>query len=160
GIGLYRRPRDGAIFAIVAPKAGPLSNYLWQYRLQDDGTGHVGATLVRRFGAFSGSGEIEAVAVDDELGVVYYADEGTGIHKWHADPDAPGADRELALFATTGYEQDREGIGIYATGKDTGYIVSVDQLPNESVFHVYPREGEPGHPHEHRELFRFVGGAD
>ena len=23
GIGLYRRPKDGAIFAIVAPKAGP-----------------------------------------------------------------------------------------------------------------------------------------
>src|SRR5437867_4166454 len=31
GIGLYRRPRDGAIFAIVSPKAGPRENYLWQY---------------------------------------------------------------------------------------------------------------------------------
>ena len=44
---------------------------------------------MRRFGTFSGLGEIEAVAVDDALGYVYYADEGTGIHKWHADPDAP-----------------------------------------------------------------------
>src|SRR4029079_10731060 len=68
GIGLYKRPRDGAIFAIVAPKAGPKENYLWQYRLEDDGTGRVKAALVRRFGAFSGIGEIEAVAVDDELG--------------------------------------------------------------------------------------------
>lgn len=113
GIALYRRPGDGAIFAIVSPKAGPKENYLWQYRLQDDGTGRVGATFVRRFGAFSGIGEIEAIAVDDELGYVYYADEGTGIHKYPADPDAPDAGRELALFAIAGFDQDREGISIY-----------------------------------------------
>jgi 3-phytase len=161
GIGLYRRPKDGAIFAIVAPKAGPRDNYLWQYRLDDDGTGHVKATFVRRFGTFSGSGEIEAVAVDDELGYVYYADEVSGIHKWLADPDAPGADRELALFATTGYRQDREGIGIYGLPNGKGYIISVDQLPGESVFHVYKREGEPGRPHDHSAvLLSFTGGAD
>src|SRR5262245_2633570 len=124
GIALYRRPKDAAIFAIVAPKAGPKENYLWQYRLQDDGTGRVKATFVRRFGTFSGIGEIEAVAVDDELGYVYYADEGSGIHKWHADPDAPGASSELAVFGTSGYEQDREGIGIYALPGGVGYIVT------------------------------------
>src|SRR4029453_16679176 len=90
GIGLYRRPKDGAIFAIVAPKAGPKEGYLWQYRLDDDGTGRVKATFVRRFGTFSGSGEIEAVAVDDELGYVYYADEAAGIHKWLANPETAG----------------------------------------------------------------------
>src|SRR5262245_21405302 len=103
GIGLYRRRMDGAIFAIIAPKHGGERNYLWQYRLHDDGAGRVRASFVRRFGAFSGTGEIEAVAVDDELGYVYYADEDVGVHKWLADPDAPGADRELALFATSGY---------------------------------------------------------
>jgi 3-phytase len=161
GIGLYRRPKDGAVFAIVAPKAGPKQNYLWQYRLADDGTGRVKATFVRRFGNFRGVGEIEAVAVDDELGYVYYADEAAGIHKWLADPDAPGANRELALFGTKGYEQDREGIGIYTLPDGKGYIVCVDQLPGESVFHVYRREGEPGRPHDHsRVLVSFKGGAD
>jgi 3-phytase len=161
GIGLYRRPSDGAVFAIVAPKAGPKTNYLWQYRLQDEGDGRVGARFVRRFGDFSGSKEIEAVAVDDELGYVYYADEDTGIHKWLADPDRAGADRELALFATTGYLGDREGIGIYQKPDGTGFIVSADQRPGESVFHVYRREGEPGRPHDHtQELATFTGGAD
>jgi 3-phytase len=161
GIGLYHRPKDGAIFAIVSPKAGPRVNYLWQYRLEDDGTGRVKATLVRRFGAFSGVGEIEAVAVDDELGYVYYADEDRGIHKWPADPDGPDANRELALFGTSGYEQDREGLGIYTLPGGKGYIVSVDQLPGESVFHVYRREGEPGRPHDHTAiLLSFKGGAD
>lgn len=161
GIGLYRRRTDGAIFAIVSPKAGPRQNYLWQYRLSDDGTGRVTATFVRRFGNFSGSGEIEAIAVDDDLGYVYYADERAGIHKWPADPDAPDANRELALFGTTGYRQDREGLGIYALTDGKGYIVSVDQMAGESVFHVYKREGEPGRPHDHsQELFTFTGGAD
>ena len=161
GIGLYKRPKDGAIFAIVSPKAGPRQSYLWQYRLEDDGTGRVKATFVRRFGDFSGSGEIEAIAVDDELGYVYYADEVAGIHKWLADPDAPGADRELTVFGTTGYKQDREGLGIYTMPDGKGYIVSVDQLPGESVFHVYKREGEPGRPHDHSaEVLSFTGGAD
>ncbi len=161
GIGLYRRPSDNSVFAIVAPKAGSATNYLWQYRLVDDGAGRVTGTFVRRFGNFSGSGEIEAVAVDDELGYVYYADEQAGIHKWHADPDAPGADRELALFGTTGYKRDREGIGIYALADGTGYIVSVDQLPGESIFHVYKREGEAGRPHDHQAIVgTFRVGAD
>lgn len=160
GIGLYRRPSDGAVFAIVAPKAGPTTRYLWEYRLQDE-QGRIGARFVRRFGDFSGSGEIEAVAVDDARGYVYYADEGAGIRKWHADPDAIGADRQLVLFAASGYRGDREGIGIFTRPDGTGFIVSAEQLPGSSVFHVYLREGEPGRPHDHsRELFVFTGGAD
>lgn len=160
GIGLYRRPKDGAVFAIVAPKAGPRDGYLWQYRLTDD-DGRVKATFVRRFGAFSGTGEVEAVAVDDELGYVYYADEDHAIHKWHADPDNPAASTELAVFGTEGYQSDREGIGIYALTNGTGYLVSVDQLPGESIFHVYKREGEPGRPHDHQvSLGTFRIGAD
>ena len=161
GIGLYRRPGDGAIFAVVSPKAGPKSNYLWQYRLSDDGAGRVKATFVRRFGTFSGNGEIEAIVVDDELGYVYYSDERVGIHKWPVDPDAKDANQELALFGTTGYRREREGLGIYALANGTGYIVSVDQQPGESVFHIFRREGEPGRPHDHsEELMTFRGHAD
>jgi 3-phytase len=161
GIGLYRRSPDGAIFAIVAPKAGPRRQYLWQYRLEDDGAGRVGARFVRRFGNFSGAGEIEAVAIDDELGYVYYADEDAGVHKWHADPDHRDAARELAFFARSGYAGDREGLGIYTRPDGTGYIVSADQMPDESTFTLYRREGEPGRPHDHsRVVLRFRGGAD
>jgi 3-phytase len=166
GIGLYRRGRDGAIFAIVAPKEGPREGYLWQYRLFDAGGGRVGAKFVRRFGTFSATtvreeNEIEAVAVDDALGYVYYADEADGIHKWHADPDHADAGRELAHFARTGYRGDREGIAIYAFPDGTGYIVGTDQLDEDSEYHVYPREGAPGKPHDHsREIAVLRGGAD
>lgn len=162
GIGLYRRPRDGAIFAIVAPKNGPLDAYLGQYRLHDDGKGLVKATFVRYFGKFSGgAAEIEAVAVDDPLGYVYYADEGDGIHKYRADPDHPKASAELAHFGRTGFQADREGIAIYQRPNGTGYIVCTDQIAGNSEYHLHRREGEPGRPHDHEGVVRTVrGGSD
>ncbi len=161
GVALYRRPKDGTIFALVGRKQGPTNGYLWQYRLQDDGTGKVSARKVREFGRFSGIGEIEAIAVDDELGYVYYADEGDGIHKWHADPDHPDAARELAHFGRDGFKADPEGIAIYTLSSGKGYIVCTDQLVGNSEYRIYRREGEPGHPHNHSTVLKvFCGGAD
>jgi 3-phytase len=158
GIGLYKRPTDGAIFAIVSRKGGPSGSYLWQYRLSDDGSGNVVGTKVREFGAFSNvqrleegelePGEIEAIAVDDALGYVYYSDESAGVKKYHADPDAPDADVELAVFGTDGFTQDREGISIYKIDDGTGYILVSDQQAN--AFRIFKREGEPGDPHNHQ----------
>lgn len=147
GIALYRRPRDGAMFAIVGGKSGPAEGYLGQYRLEDDGTGHVKMTLVRQFGKYSGRKEIEAIAVDAELGFIYYSDERFGVRKYAADPDAPDANRELALFATRGFAGDHEGISIYKLDATSGYILVSDQQANQ--FQIFPREGTPGHPHEH-----------
>jgi 3-phytase len=161
GIGLYRRSRDGAVFAIVSSKIGPRDGYLEEYRLEDDGTGRVRAVRVRAFGRFSGTSEIEAIAVDDALGYVYYADEGDGINKYHADPDHPDAARELSHFGRTGFSADREGIAIYAIDDKTGYIVCTDQIEKDSQYHIYRREGGPGRPHDHSELVKVVaGGAD
>ena len=149
GISLYKRPKDGAIFAVVGRKEGPTDGgYLWQYLLEDDGTGHVKGTVVRKFGAYSGVKEIEAIAVDDALGYIYYSDENVGIHKYLADPDAENADVELALFGTEGFAKDHEGISIYTIDDGTGYILVSDQQAN--AFRIFKREGEPGNPHEHR----------
>jgi len=153
GIALYTRPTDGALFAVVSRKTGPSGGYLWQYRIADDGKGGLAFTKVREFGAFRGTKEIESVAVDDDLGYVYYSEEDVGVHKYQADPDAPAADQELALFGTEGFTEDREGISIYEINDGTGYILVSDQQAN--AFRVYPREGSPGDPHHHPEIYAF-----
>ena len=152
GVALYSRASDGALFAIVSRSdyQAPRQGYLHQYRLVDDGTGTVRALFARSFGDWSGQKEIEAIAVDAELGYVYYSDENFGVRKYHADPAADDADEQLAVFGTEGFAEDREGISIYATGKGTGYIIVSDQQNN--AFRVFRREGEPGKPHEHRFL--------
>ncbi len=137
GIALYTTPA-GQIHAIVGRKTGPTDGtYLWQYLLEDDGHGKVKAAVVRKFGNYSGMKEIEAIAVDNELGYIYYSDEQFGVRKYHADP-AKG-NNELALFAKEGYTEDNEGISIYKTSDTTGYILVSDQSANQ--FKVYSREG-------------------
>lgn len=144
GIALYTNP-EGDIYAIVGRKTGPTDGtYLWQYLLGDDGTGKVKATSVRKFGEYSGKKEIESIAVDNELGYIYYSDEQFGVRKYYADPDK--GNEELALFATEGYAEDNEGISIYKTSDSTGYILVSDQSANQ--FKVYKREGE-GRSHNH-----------
>lgn len=144
GIALYKRPRDGQVFAIVGGKGGPRAGYLAQYALTT-ANGKVSGSLVREFGAYSGRKEIEAIVVDDALGYVYYSDEGVGVRKYHADPDSGST--ELALFATSGVRDDHEGLAVYQRDATTGYLVLSDQGANR--IQIFPREGSAGNPHAH-----------
>lgn len=146
GISLYTRKKDNAIFAIVGRKTGPDGTYLWQYLLSDNGSGAVKGEVVRKFGSFSGKKEIEAIAVDNELGYIYYCDEQFGVKKYLADPEAKD-DKELALFGQKDFKADNEGIAIYKTGAKTGYILISNQQAN--TFMVYAREGSDGNPNNH-----------
>ena len=147
GIALYRRPGDGVLFAIVGGKSGPADGYLWQYRLEDNGAGKVKMTKVRAFGRYSGKKEIESIAVDAALGYVYYSDEQHGVHKYRADPSAPDAAEELALFGTRGFASDLEGISIYPQSGGAGYILVSNQQAD--TFRIFPRAGTNGKPHDH-----------
>jgi 3-phytase len=148
GVALYTNPGTKKIYAIVSRKTGPMDgSYLWQYELMANDKGFVIGKLVRKFGYFSGKKEIESIAVDNELGYVYHSDEQHGIHKSYAHPDSSGV--ELALFGTTGFTSDIEGISIYKTGPATGYILVSDQQANK--FRIFPREGL-GDRHKHPEI--------
>jgi 3-phytase len=145
GIAIYTA-KNGKMYAIAGRKTGPTTGgYLWQYLLEDDGTGHVKASLVRKFGKYSGKKEIEAIAVDNELGYIYYSDEQTGVRQYYADPEK--GNNELSMFGTSGFAEDHEGISIYKLTDTTGYILVSDQGANR--FQIFRREGSPGKPFEH-----------
>lgn len=151
GISTYHIPGTDSIYAIVGRKSGPTDGtYLWQYLLSGD-SGFVTTTLVRKFGAFSGKKEIESIAVDNELGFIYYSDEQVGVRKYYANPNL--GNEELALFANEGFTEDNEGISIYKTSDKTGYILVSDQGADK--FQVFPREGISGNANEHPMLVSF-----
>lgn len=151
GISIYTS-KAGKMYAIVGRKTGPEDGtYLWQYLLTDDGAGHVKAELVRKFGQYSGKKEIEAIAVDNELGYIYYSDEQFGVRQYYADPEK--GNKELSLFATTGFKEDHEGISIYKTSATEGYILVSDQGANQ--FHIFNRAGTAKNPYAH-ELLKVV----
>jgi 3-phytase len=145
GVAIYHDKVGDIHYVIAGRKNGPADGtYLWQYRI-DKTEGGISLSLVRKFGNYSGNKEIEAIAVDHELGYIYYSDEGVGVRKYYADP-AKGND-ELALFATDGFTDDHEGISIYNSSDLEGYILVSDQGAN--LFHVFPREGNNANPHDH-----------
>jgi len=161
GIALYKRPRltgsvdssavvNSQIYAIVSRKNGPKEGYLWQYLLQDDGHGQVEGMLVRKFGRFSGKKEIESIAVDQQLGFVYYSDERAGIRQYYADPEK--GNEQLSIFGVGEFKGDSEGISIYPTGDSTGFILVSNQQDNS--FNVYPREGTGGRLTSHQLIGR------
>jgi len=148
GISIYTS-KSGKIYAIVGRKTGPKDgSYLWQYLLTDNGSGKVKAELVRKFGQYSGKKEIEAIAVDNEQGYIYYADEQHGVRQYYADPEK--GNEELALFGTTGFSEDHEGISIYKTSASKGYILVSDQGANR--FQIFSREGTAQNKFDHQLL--------
>ena len=149
GVSLYTRPTDGVIFAIVGRKVGTSGTYMWQYQLTGNDSGVVTANVVRKFGQFSGKKEIEAIAVDNELGFVYCSDEQFGIRKYYADP-AKNDNSELAVFGQNDFKSDHEGIAIYKKTATTGYLLVSNQQAN--TFIVYAREGQNGAQHSHVKL--------
>jgi 3-phytase len=145
GVAVYHDKENGKHYVIAGRKDGPTDGtYLWQYLIKTD-QGQLELELVRKFGQYSGNKEIEAIAVDNELGYIYYSDEGVGVRKYYADPEK--GNEELALFATEGFTLDHEGISIYKHEDGTGYILVSDQEAN--FFHVFPREGSSENPHSH-----------
>lgn len=144
GVALYTNFENGKIYAIVGRKEGVSGEYIYQYELVDT-KGTVTAHLVRKFGAYSGMKEIEALMVDNELGYIYYADETVGIRKYYANPDK--GNEELAFFGQNDFKRDHEGIALYKTNDKKGYILISDQQANNFI--VYKREGDVANPHEH-----------
>lgn len=134
GIAIYTNT-EGKHYAIISRKEGPLENYLYQYEIVSDSS-EIQARLVRKFGNFSGKKEIEAIAVDNELGYVYYSDEMHCIHKYYADPSK--GNEEISCFGSEYFSRDIEGIAIAKFSESSGYLIVSDQQSHG--FSVFDRK--------------------
>lgn len=134
GFTLYKRKTDGAMFVFDKSKN---SNPIVQWRID----GSAGTIVVTKVREFSGIGVAEGFVADDELGFVYFVEEGGPIHKYNADPNA--GNQKLSTFGTSVSTPDREGIALYACNDGTGYLVLSSQ--GSSTFPVFTREGANSH---------------
>jgi len=131
GIALYKSPDTKHVYAIVGRKTGPKHGYLYQYQLVSDSLG-VHTELVRQFGEFSGKKEIEAIAVDDENGIIYYSDEGHCIRKYYAEPSKTNT--EIYCFGGEYFKEDIEGMAIAKYDDKSFIIVSNQQAGTFNIF--------------------------
>ena len=136
GIALYKNPQNDSLYAFVSRKSGPTNGtYIWQYSIYAE-NGQILCRLRRKLGNFSGNKEIEAIAVDDELGHVYYSDEGFGIRKYFANPTM--GNEELNIFGQDKFKDDIEGIAIVRHAGNSGYLIVSDQ--QAQAVQLYSRE--------------------
>jgi 3-phytase len=135
GSTLYRRARDGALFAFVDDKRGVVEQYALSF-LRD---GPLSVTLVR---AFDVGGRVEGCVADDELGLFYVAEEERAIWRYGAEPEDPcgAADRiAVAEVGRDGVVADIEGLTIYYGENGGGYLIASIQGANR--FDVHERGG-------------------
>ncbi|MBU3822148.1 phytase [Flavobacteriaceae bacterium XHP0103] len=135
GISIYKNPETQHVSVFVSRKSGPKEGYLHQYALTSDSKG-VQANLLRKLGTFSGQKEIEAIAVDDATGFVYYSDEGVGIRKYYADPEK--GSKELAIFGGNHFKSDIEGIAIARYSNDEAFLIVSNQQAH--TFNIFDAE--------------------
>ncbi len=134
GFTLYKRLSDGKMYVFEKPKSStPIKQYL-----VDGNSGSIVVTAVRTINDVA-IGVAEGAVADDELGLVYFAEETKGIHKYNADPDSSVKTR-LSFFASgDGTASDREGLSMYKCNDGTGYLILSSQ--GNSQFKVYERQG-------------------
>ncbi|MFQ5652196.1 MAG: phytase, partial [bacterium] len=137
GLGVYKRPSDGEIFAIVSSRDPERINKVQQFRLHDDGLGKVAATEVGQI--TNTLGLVDGIVVDDQLGYLYLAEDSVGISKYFADP-AKGEERLAFLATDDGINDNREGLAIYGCSDSTGYLLLAS--PEDRAIYVFPREGD------------------
>lgn len=134
GFCLYHSLNTEKYYAISSSN----STQMKQWELIDNGDGTIGGSLKRTWN--NGTGDItEGLVTDDELGVLFAANEGEGIYKYNAEPDNPNPVGELiAPTGSNGLTQDVEGITIYYTAQGGGYLIASSQ--GSSNFKVYERQ--------------------
>jgi myo-inositol-hexaphosphate 3-phosphohydrolase len=107
----YSSRKSGKAYVFINAKSGTYE----QYELRDAGRGKIGATKVRTLEVGSVA---EGCVADHELGWLYVAEEGRGVWKYGAEPDA-GDKRVRVVKAgerrlTADVEGVRQGAGVSA----------------------------------------------
>ena len=136
GFCLYKRARDGNLFAFVTRKD---TDHIHQIAIEDDGTGKLKGSVIRQFGKAQIRSFVEGLVADDEYGYLYCSDEHYAILKFHADPSIKKDPFIRSFGVRDGIIGDREGLAIYKKPHGKGYLIVSSQ--GDSTFKIYQREG-------------------
>lgn len=133
GLAMYRCKKNNKFYVFLNSKAGEVE----QWELFDIQK-RVDARLVR---SFSLGAQTEGMVADDETGILYIGKEEAGIWKFDADPDgdSEGTYIENSSEENTNIQYDIEGLAIYDSGNENGYLLASSQ--GNYSYAVFERQG-------------------
>jgi 3-phytase len=147
GTCMYLSPVSGKYYAFITTKAGIVE----QWELFDNGAAKVDGNLVRTFDVGT---QTEGCVADDVYADFYIGEENVAIWKYGAEP---GDGEARTLVDTTGaggnLTADVEGLAIYYTSANDGYLLASSQGASEYV--IYERLN----PNNYIATFDIVDGA-
>ncbi len=129
---LYHSRRTGRLYFVTTSEESAIA----QYELRADDQGRIAGLPVREWSG----GKCEGAVADDAAGVLYIGEEAKGVWKVGAEPDDPTPGRLIVEVGQHGIVGDIEGISIFPTTEDQGYLIVSDQ--GSSRFHVLERQNE------------------
>ncbi|MGP4032008.1 phytase [Pseudarthrobacter sp. 1C304] len=133
GFCMYHSRASGKFYAFVTPNG---AGSVQQFELAADSTGKVDATPVRTLPV---SSITESCVADDELGHLYVGQEGVGIWKYGAEPDAGTERTSVDAVGDGRLEADVEGMSIAYGADGAGYLFVSSQ--GDSTIAIYDRAG-------------------
>ncbi|MEB3119729.1 MAG: phytase, partial [Snowella sp.] len=143
GLAGYRSPVSSKSYVFVTQAGG---NKIAQLELKADAQGLITAEVVQTInlpiatGKTASDYQSEAIAVDQEKGIVYLAVENEiGIVKFAAEPNGGNTITVVRPVDSSELTPDLEGLAIYYGPNGTGYLVASSQ--GDSSYAVYSREG-------------------
>ncbi len=148
GICLYTSPKTGNHYVFINSKDGAIEQ--WSLTASKDSL--IKGEVVRTLSVPS---QPEGMVADRGTGLLYVGEEGGGIWKFDAEPDAPdeGSLLENSSAANPNIEYDVEGLTIFYGEEETGFLLASSQGNN--TYAVFRREGE----NEYLGSFQIVDGS-
>src|SRR5438094_91150 len=128
----YRSARTGRFYVFVTDERGRVE----QDELTDAGGGRIAGAPVRQFAVGSTA---EGCVADNDLGLLYVAEERVGIRKFGAEPEAGGSRKRDATVGENGMAAGGEGVAIADATSGRGYLIASSQGNN--TYKVYERAG-------------------
>lgn len=130
--------RDGQADIYLSRKSGPRQGYVHHLRLNLMTTRPT-LTFVRAIVEFSGTKEMEALAISADQKLLYAADERFGIHRIRLSDGMP-----VGIIPGKPFTGDQEGIASVMIGGKR-VVICTDQIPGASRYFVYD-ERNPAAP--------------
>ncbi len=134
GLCMYRSRVNSEYYVFINSTAGIAQ----QWRVFDNGSGLVDAEMLREFAVGS---QTEGCVADDFAAQLYIGEENVGIWKYGAEPGDGDARVQVDNTVDAGghITADVEGLSIYYSGEQSGYLIASSQGNN--TFNVYDRAG-------------------
>jgi 3-phytase len=134
GLCMYRSARTGETYVFINDAD---DGRFRQWKLSPAGR-NVTVEMVREFVVGT---QAEGCVADDELGVLYVAEEDVALWKYSAEPDGGNQRTEVdRVGGPNPLVADLEGVSIFHGGDGRGYLVLSNQGANN--YAVYRREGK------------------